>query len=734
MNLSCNQLYFKNSTKISLVVSLAHIVRLCKIIIKGKWVLSILLLLHLSSNIFAQATFQSRGTGGRWRTSSSWTRVSGSDADGIPDANDNVEILAGDLIEVRDNDACNNLSIAGTLDYARNRTLTVNGNLSASGTTAEIIGGVNKVIDVSGSFTVDTGAILNIGISDIRVTGTSTFNGVVNFNQSHSHVFNSVVIAGTGTWNNTTTSNYTINGSLTNNGIFTPCSNDVACVYTLTNTSGTISGSSVIKIPDLIINSPASYSSTGSINITDNLSGTGSFLNSTNSTIRFTLSSPSSSINVTNFTASATGNTVIYSVSVGKDLVTTIGNTFYNLTIDNVNAADEISLVNDVAVSNQVTLTRGGLTLNAFNLILASGATASGGSVDSFIKINSTGKVRQNYVGTGVSKYLPIGNTGFSPIRDFTLSSAALGGSASIDFGLVESSHPSRDAGNLASGGDDDGTTAVSFIGRYWTAAGNNITSPAYTADLEYLDGDVTGTESDMIAALRRPITVGMSTFDDWLVAGTVNPTTNRVLINKGDNFGNMYAMDNTTSRLPIVLLSFDAKLVNNRVVLNWKTASETNNQFFTIERSFDGVNFEPIIFKNGAGNSAETTSYMVNDNDLVPGRVYYRLKQTDFNGAFEYSEIISVYVPKGNDIESSVRVFPNAVKAGEELNISIENLSLAEITIELISLDGSSILKMSKPLQKTIKLQIPNNLKSGYYILRTEGSEFSTTNRIIVQ
>jgi hypothetical protein len=720
---------------ISLVVSLAHIVRLCKISIKGKWVLSILLLLHLSSNIFAQATFQSRGTGGRWRTSSSWTRVSGSDTDGIPDADDNVEILAGDVIEVRDNDSCNNITIIGTLDYARNRTLTVNGNLSASGTTAEITGANNKVIDVSGSFTVDTGAILNISISDIRVTGTSTFNGVVNFNQSHSHIFNSVVVAGTGTWNNTTTSNYTINGSLTNNGIFTACSDDVGCVYTLTNTSGTISGSSVIKIPDLIIDSPASYSSTGSINITDNLSGTGSFINSTNSTIRFTLSSPSSSINVSNFTASATGNTVIYTVSVGKDLVTTIGNTFYNLIIDNVTAADEISLVNDVSVSNQVTLTRGELTLNAFNLILAPGATASGGSVDSFIKVNSTGKLRQNYVGTGVSKYLPIGNTGFSPIRDFTLSSAALGGSASIDFGLVESSHPSRDASNLGSGGDDDGTTAVSFIARYWTVAGNNITSPAYTADLEYLDGDVSGTEADMIAALRRPITVGISTFDDWLVAGTVNPTTNRVLINKGDNFGDMYAMDNTMARLPIMLMSFEAKRVNRKVELRWETASEYNNEFFTIERSMDGQIFESILDIKGAGNSSSTLEYTAVDLDEIVGRVYYRLKQTDFNGTFDYSEIISLNLLSVAEGKPLIKLFPNAVQAGGELNIAIQNRNgSSTYQLDMISLNGVSVLRRSFKIDQNAILNLPLDLKPGYYLIKISNSILSKTERIIVR
>ena len=308
-----------------------------------------------------------------------------------------------------------------------------------------------------------------------------------------------------------------------------------------------------------------------------------------------------------------------------------------------------------------------------------------------------------------------------------------LGADPYIDFDVTDANHPNRNTDNTAAGGDDDGTAAVAYISRYWTVSGNDITTAEFSAEMEYIDADVTGTEADMIAALRREITVAMATFDDWKVAGTVNPTTNRLMINSGDNFGDMYAMDNTTSRLPIVLISFQASLENNNVVLEWKTASETNNQFFTVERSLDGRNFEPILFKNGAGTSTADQVYKAVDKDELFGRVYYRLKQTDFNGAFKYSEVISVFISHFNDGIASVKVFPNAVSAGEELNIWIENLALTGTTIELISLEGKPVISLKEVLNSHTTMEIPSQLKPGYYLLRTTGLGFSITKKLIV-
>src|SRR5690606_24985988 len=79
-------------------------------------------------------------------------------------------------------------------------------------------------------------------------------------------------------------------------------------------------------------------------------------------------------------------------------------------------------------------------------------------------------------------------------------------------------------------------------------------------------------------------------------------------------------------------------------VILLWETASETNNDFFTIERSLDGFNFNPITIKTGAGNSHTPISYSYIDEDPQTGISYYRIKQTDYNGNSTYSAIIEVF------------------------------------------------------------------------------------------
>lgn len=129
-----------------------------------------------TQNLYAQASFQSNGTGGRWNNSSSWSFI-GTDADGVPDSDDDVTILSGDVIEIRNNEACDDITVIGTLDYGRSRTLTVSGNLIMSGTSAIIEGGNNRVMDVQGTFTVASGATASIVIDDFQVTGLSTITG-----------------------------------------------------------------------------------------------------------------------------------------------------------------------------------------------------------------------------------------------------------------------------------------------------------------------------------------------------------------------------------------------------------------------------------------------------------------------------------------------------------------------------------------------------------------------------
>jgi hypothetical protein len=98
-----------------------------------------------------------------------------------------------------------------------------------------------------------------------------------------------------------------------------------------------------------------------------------------------------------------------------------------------------------------------------------------------------------------------------------------------------------------------------------------------------------------------------------------------------------------TYTPLPIQLTLFEGVCINNKVQINWQTASETNNSNFTIEKSLDAYNWDVIAIVPGAGTSNELLNYSVTDEEANTALHYYRLKQTDFNGKYTYSDIIAV-------------------------------------------------------------------------------------------
>lgn len=134
---------------------------------------------------------------------------------------------------------------------------------------------------------------------------------------------------------------------------------------------------------------------------------------------------------------------------------------------------------------------------------------------------------------------------------------------------------------------------------------------------------------------------------------------------------GEKYRVDNVTVTcnsgtcfLPIELISFDAKNSNNEVELNWITATEKNNNFFTVERSEDAVGFEEILNVKGAGNTNKTTRYTAFDKTPLKSTVsYYRLKQTDFDGKFSYSHIVALNNTNQKDYD--FKITPNPSETG---------------------------------------------------------------------
>ncbi len=172
---------------------------------------------------------------------------------------------------------------------------------------------------------------------------------------------------------------------------------------------------------------------------------------------------------------------------------------------------------------------------------------------------------------------------------------------------------------------------------------------------------------------------------------------------------GPMTLLTAGTCALPIELLSFSGKYLEktNEALLEWITASEINNDYFTIERSTDGITFESIAFIKGAGNSSSSKSYNFIDDNLNDGINYYRLKQTDFDGKYSYSNIIMIATNKNEELT----IHPNP--AGEYIQLGFNNSIEGETTINIFDARGRLVFN---------KIILPNSAKNNAII---ETSDF---------
>ena len=114
--------------------------------------------------------------------------------------------------------------------------------------------------------------------------------------------------------------------------------------------------------------------------------------------------------------------------------------------------------------------------------------------------------------------------------------------------------------------------------------------------------------------------------------------------------------MTDGSSALPIELLYFKATPVQGQVKLEWQTASETDNDFFTIEKTTDFQAFTVVGVVNGGGTTTDSRTYAFTDRSPFPGVSYYRLTQTDFDGTETVHSPVSIEMP----FSSPVTVYPN--------------------------------------------------------------------------
>lgn len=144
----------------------------------------------------------------------------------------------------------------------------------------------------------------------------------------------------------------------------------------------------------------------------------------------------------------------------------------------------------------------------------------------------------------------------------------------------------------------------------------------------------------------------------------------------------------------PVDLVAFEAVPEDKGVSLTWSTASELNNSHFIIERGWDGHSFRPIGRVAGIGTTDRWTEYRFSDQTVPVGRVYYRLRQVDFDGAFAFSPVVSVNIVSGPDLEV-MGVFPNPFENWLQIETRIPwDLP---VTVSLRDLSGRTVMTQTR-------------------------------------
>jgi hypothetical protein len=170
---------------------------------------------------------------------------------------------------------------------------------------------------------------------------------------------------------------------------------------------------------------------------------------------------------------------------------------------------------------------------------------------------------------------------------------------------------------------------------------------------------------------------------------------------------------------LPIELLSFKAKLNNKVVLLNWQTATETNNDYFEIERSVDGKVWESIDTIKGAGNSSNVLNYAINDEKPLLGSSYYRLKQVDFDKKISYSDIAVVNFEGFKIID----LFPNP--SNGNINIVIQSSVETSVDLKIYNAIGQILKSETIQVSKGVN-HIQNHFEgpTGKYFISAKTSD----------
>jgi len=666
---------------------------------------TLILLFNITVRGQSAGDYRSKSTG-NWGDATTWETYNGSawvDASSAPNSTNGAITIQGHAITI-------------TADVTIDQVILNSGSVLTinTGTTFTIADGsgtdfneTNSAITVNGTLIINAGALATggggnggrAGSLTISSTGTLTLNGTIN---------------GVSTVPWTTLVNF--------GGLMTISSTGVFSVY---------AGSQLDKLSisgTVVVNDGGTIAVPTSARLTINSGGT-------------LVLEPTTFVSGNSFVLSSGGNLEISSTagitsSGATGNVQTSSRTYnaaakyrYNGTAAQVtgngfptNLTGTLTINNSsgVTLSASRTISTGTLNLTTGNLITTStnlltigaAGTTTGASSSSFVD----GPLAQTIAAIGpTAKTFPIGKGTAYRLVDLTITQDAA--TSTIYTAEVFNSAPTTRT--------LPGTIDLVSTVRYWNVtkgSGANVTNASITLNYNTDDG-VTET-----ANLRIAKDNGAGAWVDLGGTGSGSPSGSISSTTNFTTFSDFVLANATggTNPLPVVISSFSASIVGSSVKLSWRTETEVNNYGFEIERAqgdsnfeFRISNFEMIGFVKGHGNSNSPKDYSFFDEGIISRKYFYRLKQIDTDGKFEYSKAIEVDLGSPGKFELSQN-YPNPFNPTTKIDYQLPFESL--VRMELYSITGERIAELinseQAPGYYTVELNSARlQLSSGVYI-----------------
>lgn len=381
------------------------------------------------------------------------------------------------------------------------------------------------------------------------------------------------------------------------------------------------------------------------------------------------------------------------------------GNTFFDkLEVAKLTAA-KVSLLENIHIVSNINFTSGFIDLNSNNILLQPSALLNGENENSRI-IGAAGG------------YIEITNTLTAPIA-FNAGNmgAVITSSQNLGATVIRRGHVSQKNSNGAG----------SSILRYYDIMPTNNNGLNATLRINYFDAELNGLDENLLILWKSPDKL------NWIAQSFSTRNTAGNFVEKtGVADFSRWTLSTTNNALPITLISFNVQCDNGNAILFWKTEQEQNSNRFEVQKSIDGIQWQTAAVLPAAGNSTTEKSYTYTDDSLTSEKIFYRIKEVDFDGKYLYTTIKQLDC--GNS-SKDITLWPNPVQ--QTLNISIISNEKNKASIKVFDSKGANVHVKSAELQKGNNMLQMNleKLPAGVYTIKIYfGTRAESMSRLLIK